>query len=1242
MSVNPKTYGVGTQDAGMEKTVNDQPNNPSATRSCSTAHSLAAFLSLFLLALPSYSAAKYPTSTDVAANPAAAPVDVPSGFFPGPIHYFAGEGPSLTGTYADGSVPTQVPLPQPVAVVSDSKGNIYISIVNDGLFMIYAGGTVPAVLANVTSNATPAVTPVSGRIYQIAGNASACGDCAGMPLNQVSIGTLSSLAVDAKDNLYYCDETNYVVRKVDAATSNVTTVAGIWATAPVSAPPSGVSATSVSIQPADITLDLWGNLYINDYLDDLVYVVRTGTQPPPILSAESIAVAPSQQNYLYIIAGQYFDYCLTTGGCGDDGLALSAGLGYQTSIAVDSDGDLFIADATVDSTTSFADPYVRAVYAGGTVPPLLNLYLNPTGGNAVTPSPGYIYPVTGYRLPTPFSQCIAAGCGDGGLAGQVQFGGNGDSQGALIFIAFDKLDNLYTSDTYAHAVRKIDTSGYASTVAGIDDPTQTVPSTPAPDGGRAVGTPLGYPLAALFDPQNNLYFADEQYDLVWQALDLLSQTITFAPLANVTYGTAPISLTATASSNLAVVYKVSSAPTGIASLNGSELVITGAGTVNVTASQPGDDAYATAPAVIRSFTVAQAPLTVTANPASKIAGSPNPPFAANITGFVNGDTAQTPGVYSGAPTFSTTAIPGSPNFTIMPSLGSLTSANYTFPAANFIPGTLYVTGSAPQTINFAPFSPSTVPYGQAPIALSATATSGLPVSFECSGPCQLSGPNTSTLTITGAGTITVQAIQEGSGQYKAATTFPQQRLTVNPAVLAVTGPTVITAYGTSLDPATFPAATITGFVGVDTRSSTIVGTAQYSIPSTTPNAGTYPIGVKLGTLALTRAAARDYIFATPVNGTLIVNGTAQSISFNPVPANQTYGQLLTLTATAVTAAGIPSGLPVTFTTTGPAAFYNNINNEVYLTGVGTVTLTATQAGSGNYTAAAPVSQTLNVAPAPLQVVAKPFTREQGAPNPTFTYVIGCPNSNPLPGCFVLNDSDIPSVITGIPDVTTSATDSSSPGTYPIVISQGTLSAPNYSFVFVNGTLTVTPAGSFAITANPASITIPRGQSGQSTITITPANNYQGSVTLSCGQMPANVSCVVSPSTYTFPGTQNPDGSENAAQGTVTINTTAGTIVGALPARNSNASQAGFFVSGAFFGLLFLFARRSASKRLGAGRACILLLLGLGLFSLISCGGSKGFVTAAPGTITVSINGSGTTPSGTGSVTASVPLTVVIQ
>jgi hypothetical protein len=71
---------------------------------------------------------------------------------------------------------------------------------------------------------------------------------------------------------------------------------------------------------------------------------------------------------------------------------------------------------------------------------------------------------------------------------------------------------------------------------------------------------------------------------------------------------------------------------------------------------------------------------------------------------------------------------------------------------------------------------------------------------------------------------------------------------------------------------------------------------------------------------------------------------------------------------------------------------------------------------------------------------------QGSPVPTLTYNITG---------FVNNETQS-SATTGAPTLTTTATSSSKPGTYPIRISVGSLSASNYSFHPVNGTLTVLP------------------------------------------------------------------------------------------------------------------------------------------------------------------------------------------
>ena len=164
-----------------------------------------------------------------------------------------------------------------------------------------------------------------------------------------------------------------------------------------------------------------------------------------------------------------------------------------------------------------------------------------------------------------------------------------------------------------------------------------------------------------------------------------SQTITFPALPNVTYGVGPITLTATASSHLPVSYTV----TGPATLNGSTLTITGAGMVTVTASQPGNSSYAAATPVVRSFTVAKAGLSVTANNVSRAVGAANPSFTYTITGPVHGDT---PAVVSGTATETTAATSSSlaGTYPITFSTESLTAANYTF---SYVNGTLTITSA---------------------------------------------------------------------------------------------------------------------------------------------------------------------------------------------------------------------------------------------------------------------------------------------------------------------------------------------------------------------------------------------------------------------------------------------------------------------------------------------------------------------------------------------------------------------
>jgi hypothetical protein len=124
---------------------------------------------------------------------------------------------------------------------------------------------------------------------------------------------------------------------------------------------------------------------------------------------------------------------------------------------------------------------------------------------------------------------------------------------------------------------------------------------------------------------------------------------------------------------------------------------------------------------------------------------------------------------------------------------------------------------------------------------------------------------------------------------------------------------------------------------------------------------------------------------------------------------------------------------------------------VYTPGYGTVLHAGTQtlkatftpADSGDYySATATVSITVN--PALLTVTATNAMAKYNQPLPPLTYTVTG---------FVNGDSK--SVLSGAPNESTTAKQGSQPGTYPITISQGTLGAANYTFKFVNGTLTIT-------------------------------------------------------------------------------------------------------------------------------------------------------------------------------------------
>jgi hypothetical protein len=168
-----------------------------------------------------------------------------------------------------------------------------------------------------------------------------------------------------------------------------------------------------------------------------------------------------------------------------------------------------------------------------------------------------------------------------------------------------------------------------------------------------------------------------------------TQSITFSSLANEVYGAASLTLNASSSSGLSVIYGA----TGPVSIQGNKLTILGAGAVSVTAYQQGDTTYAPATPVTRNFLVLPAVLTATASSTQRTFGTANPIFTYTVTGFVNGENNS---VVGGTTSLSTTATTTSPvgKYPITFAYKNLSATNYTF---NYVAGTLTVTAATDTT-----------------------------------------------------------------------------------------------------------------------------------------------------------------------------------------------------------------------------------------------------------------------------------------------------------------------------------------------------------------------------------------------------------------------------------------------------------------------------------------------------------------------------------------------------------------
>lgn len=240
-----------------------------------------------------------------------------------------------------------------------------------------------------------------------------------------------------------------------------------------------------------------------------------------------------------------------------------------------------------------------------------------------------------------------------------------------------------------------------------------------------------------------------------------------------------------------------------------------------------------------------------------------------------------------------------------------------------------------QAITFGALAAKTL--GDAPFDLVATASSELPVTFEIvSGPATLLGK---TVTLIGAGTVVVRALQAGSTTYGAAPPV-ERSFTVNKRSQTITF--------AALASKTFGAAPFTVSA---TASSGL--TATYSIvsgPATISGKTVTLIGPGTVVVRAAQTGNATYSAATSVDRSFTVSKLAQTITFAALGTKIFGATPITLAATS------SSGLVVTYTkVSGPATLSGN---KLTLTGAGTVIVRAAQVGNATYAAATSVDRSI--------------------------------------------------------------------------------------------------------------------------------------------------------------------------------------------------------------------------------------------------------------------------------------------
>jgi len=439
----------------------------------------------------------------------------------GIISTFAGNGG--TGYAGDYGPATGANMNLPSGIAVDKSGNLYITDSGNNVIRKVSGG----IITTFAGNNLPGYA----------------GD--GALASSAQLLNPNDVAVDASGNVYIADTGNWIIREVTVNNGNINTVAGEQSLGAGYAGDGGPATSAQLYIPYGVAVDSSGNIYISEYGDGRIRKVTQSNGKISTIAgngsygfsgdggtatsasfADPWGLCVDGGGNIYVAdLWNYRIRKITSGGeistvagngivsySGDGGPATQAQLNTPEAVAVDSSGNIYIADTQNQRIRAVTPQGVIHTIAGtgtagssGDNGPAANAQLNSPSGLAVDAKGNLYVADTGNDrvrviapngIITPF-----AGSGTAGFSGD-----GGAATGATLYqprgLAVDASGSVYIADFANSRVRKVTPDGNIATIAGNGV------SGYSGDGGPATQAALNGPSAVAVDPSGNVYIAD--------------------------------------------------------------------------------------------------------------------------------------------------------------------------------------------------------------------------------------------------------------------------------------------------------------------------------------------------------------------------------------------------------------------------------------------------------------------------------------------------------------------------------------------------------------------------------------------------------------------------------------------------------------------------------------------------------------------------------------------------------------